>query len=82
MNWMLRLGLRKREDLGMVARVPSCFQNMPMEYGIPYLKPEDVGHYISLQMSCGHGSITALELRQCHRPSNLIEDIHFWGSKQ
>ena len=26
-------------------------QNMPMEYRIPYVKPQDVGHYINSQMS-------------------------------
>lgn len=81
MNWMVRCGLKKRAELGMGARDFGYSQNMPMEYRIPYVKPQDVGHYISSQMSCGHGSIIALGT-QCHRSNNLAENAHFLGDEQ
>lgn len=81
MNWMVRCGLKKRVELGLVARDFGCPQNMPKEYRIPYMKPQDVGHYISSQMSCGLGSIIALGT-QCHRPNNLAENAHFLGDEQ
>lgn len=65
----------------MGARDFGYSQTMPMEYRIPYVKPQDVGHYISSQMSCGHGSIIALGT-QCHRPNNLAENAHFLGDEQ
>ena len=76
MNLMVRLGLEgERWDGG---QSPQQLSALPVQYGIPHPKPEDAGHSSVHKCPEVMNQSQPQELRQGHRPTNLVENICFF----